>query len=96
MLTSATRDQTLKIWDLRIGDDEAASKLAQHGHNDKAYLITFSGDFRRLLRLSRDGYIKAWDTTAGICTSTVLIGGILIGDMLQEDRPIAHLFATGR
>jgi len=64
VIVSASRDTTLKGWDLRSG--QCINTLL--GHEHAVYTITWDG--RRLLSGSEDMTVKVWDD--GRCLRTIL------------------------
>jgi WD40 repeat protein len=60
-LASASRDGTVKIWDVATGQ----AIFTPHGHEDYVLSVTFSPDGRWLASASMDQTVKIWDAGSG-------------------------------
>lgn len=60
-LASASRDETLKLWDAATGQ----MLLALEGHTDTVTSVAFSPDGQRLASASRDKTVRVWDAATG-------------------------------
>ena len=60
-LASASRDQTVKIWDSATGKELFALK----GHAGWVTSVAFSPDGQRLASASDDQTVKIWDSATG-------------------------------
>jgi WD40 repeat protein len=58
-LASAGNDGTVRIWDLKTGQEV----LTLRGHQGFVYDLAFSPDGHQLVSASRDGTVKIWDGT---------------------------------
>ena len=58
---SASRDRTLKIWDLESGRE--VRTLA--GHSDAVWGVAVTPDGRRAVSASEDHTLKVWDLESG-------------------------------
>ena len=56
-IVSASRDQTLRLWDL--AGEPIGNPLT--GHNATASTVLFSGDGQWLLSANRDGFLRRWE-----------------------------------
>lgn len=61
LLASASRDQTVKVWDAASGKE----RLTLRGHNDVVSDIAFSPDGRVLASAGWDGTVRLWDSETG-------------------------------
>ncbi len=61
LLASASRDQTLKVWDTASGQE----RLTLRGHNDVVSDVVFSPDGRLLASAGWDCTVRLWDTETG-------------------------------
>ncbi|PSN58949.1 hypothetical protein BS50DRAFT_682534 [Corynespora cassiicola Philippines] len=66
-LASASRDNTVKIWDPASG--ECLKTL--ESHEDWVNSVAFSPDSQRLASASRDNTVKIWDPASGKCLETL-------------------------
>ena len=60
-LASASRDNTLKLWDITTGTEIRSFA----GHTDAVWGVAFSPDGTTLASASRDNTLKLWDITTG-------------------------------
>lgn len=60
-LASASRDETVKLWDTATGKVGLTFK----GHDDAVYCVAFHPQGKTLASGSRDGTIKLWDVSTG-------------------------------
>ena len=60
-LASASRDQTIKLWDVATGKESLALK----GHTAEVGCVVFSPDGQRLASASTDRTVKVWDAATG-------------------------------
>jgi WD40 repeat protein len=58
---SASRDQTLKVWDVETGHELRTFK----GHTGDVYGVAMSGDGERAVSASQDRTLKVWDVETG-------------------------------
>jgi WD40 repeat protein len=65
-VVSASRDQTLKVWDLETGRPLAT--LEGHAHGVTACAVTPDG--RRVVSASEDKTLKVWDLERSVCIVT--------------------------
>ncbi|ERF72619.1 hypothetical protein EPUS_05673 [Endocarpon pusillum Z07020] len=70
-LVSASRDCTIKVWD--INHDKYPSTLAQtsKGHNERVRAVVYSYDSTQLASASNDRTIKLWCVSSGKCLQTL-------------------------
>jgi WD40 repeat protein len=61
-LASASRDQTVKLWDAATGQETLTLK----GHSNMVLSVLFSPDGTRLASASWDTTVKMWDTIDGV------------------------------
>ena len=61
-LASASRDQTVKVWDAATGQETASPS---RGTRAGSMRVAFSPDGRRLASASRDKTVKVWDAATG-------------------------------
>jgi WD40 repeat protein len=66
-IASASRDKTIKIWDLSSG----ACLQTLEGHTDGATCVAFSQDSTQLASASFSSTVKIWDTNSGACLWTL-------------------------
>ncbi|KAB2102067.1 Vegetative incompatibility protein [Alternaria gaisen] len=66
-LTSASYDNTVKIWDASTG----ACVQTLEGHSSSVSSVAFSHDSTRLASASRDNTVKIWDASTGACVQTL-------------------------
>ena len=66
-LASASRDNTIKIWDTNSGECLETLK----GHSNWVRAVAFSYDLTQLVSASDDNTIKIWDTKNGECLQTL-------------------------
>ncbi|KAF2489417.1 beta transducin-like protein HET-E2C [Lophium mytilinum] len=64
-LASASRDSTIKIWDVSSG----TCKQTLKGHDDEVATAVFSHDSTQLASVSIDA-VKVWDLNSGACLQT--------------------------
>ena len=63
---SASRDHTLKIWDLETG----VLLRTLEGHTEMVYGVAALPDPRRAISCSEDRTVKLWDLANGRCVAT--------------------------
>ena len=63
-LSSASDDQTVKLWDVASGQE----MLTLKGHTGKVTSVAFSTDGKRLASASYDKTVKVWDAMSGLET----------------------------
>jgi len=66
-VVSASRDNTLKVWDLELGQQVAT--LGSHGDSVKSCVVTPDG--RRVVSASGDCSLKVWDLESGQQVATL-------------------------
>ena len=66
-IASASRDQTVKVWDAGSGQETLTLK----GHSDSVMSVAFSPDGRRIASASDDKTVKVWDAGSGQETLTL-------------------------
>ncbi|TFA99194.1 hypothetical protein CCMA1212_008940 [Trichoderma ghanense] len=66
-IASASRDDTIKTWDMTTG----ACIQTLKGHTSGVYTVAFTADSRRIVSGSHDQTIKIWDLTTGACHRTL-------------------------
>ena len=59
-IVSGSWDETLKIWDVKTGQE----MLTLKGHSDRVKSVSFSPDGKRIVSGSRDGTVKVWDISS--------------------------------
>ena len=68
-LATASRDTTVKIWDissaLNTGASSGEERLTLSGHNAAVNSVAFSRDGKRLASASADGTVRVWDPGTG-------------------------------
>ncbi|AFY83562.1 WD40 repeat domain-containing protein [Oscillatoria acuminata] len=64
---SASRDETLKLWDLETGTELATLR----GHSDLVYAVAIAPDGKRAVSASRDETLKLWDLETGTELATL-------------------------
>ena len=69
LLASASKDKSVKVWDLKTGWDTLALK----GHSGPVLSVSFTADDTKILTASLDSTIKIWDAASGGELSTVNI-----------------------
>ncbi|KAL8284627.1 hypothetical protein RB600_009170 [Gaeumannomyces tritici] len=67
MVASASRDQTVKLWDAATGDCRATLK----GHSDGVWSVAFAHDGKTVASASSDQTVKLWDAATGDCRATL-------------------------
>ena len=66
-LASASRDETVKVWDAATGQETLTLK----GHTGGVTSVAFSPDGKRLASASEDETVKVWDAATGQETLTL-------------------------
>jgi len=66
-LASASKDQTVKVWNAATGQETLTLK----GHSTSVLSVAFSPDGKRLASASNDGTVKVWDAMSGQETLTL-------------------------
>src|SRR5215216_3011445 len=64
VLASASRDDTIVMWDVRSGVPEPRIRTIR-GHTDDVYSIAYSPDGATLASASADGTVRLWDPGSG-------------------------------
>ena len=64
VLASGSRDDTLRLWKLIVGEPIPRS-LALHGHTDDVRAVAFSPDGKTLASASLDETIRLWNVHSG-------------------------------
>ena len=86
---SASRDQTLKVWDARTGKERCT--LRGHTSYVRGCAISPSGDI--IVSASDDQTLKVWDARTGACLSTLYVNGLLYACAFHPDGE--HIVAVG-
>jgi WD40 repeat protein len=73
LLASASRDNTVKIWDTSTG----SLQQTLEGHSDWVTSVAFSHDSKLLASASRDKTVKIWDTSTGSLQQTVRVNSYI-------------------
>ncbi|MCP4816943.1 MAG: hypothetical protein GY888_30890, partial [Planctomycetaceae bacterium] len=60
-LATASRDKTVKLWDVATGKESATHQ----GHEGMVYSVAFSPDGKTLASVSGDKTVKLWDVDTG-------------------------------
>jgi hypothetical protein len=71
MLASGSRDNTVRLWDLR---QPTAAPTVLRGHEKAVYSVAFSPDGQTLVSGSRDKTVRLWDLRQPTAVPTVLWG----------------------
>jgi len=58
---SASRDKTLKVWDLATGEQ----RLTLNGHSDTVFAVAVTPDGKQAISGSKDNTLKVWDLATG-------------------------------
>ena len=66
-IASASSDNTIKVWDIKLGKDV----LTMTGHYAPVDLVAFSPDGKRLVSASRDNSVIIWDAITGNSIQTI-------------------------
>ncbi|KAK2035733.1 hypothetical protein LZ31DRAFT_621899 [Colletotrichum somersetense] len=66
-LSSASDDNTVKIWDMATGQCQQTLE----GHRDRVWSVAFSSNGSQLASASDDKTVKVWDTATGQCQQTL-------------------------
>ena len=66
-LASASRDNTIRLWDARSG----VLLRTLRGHTDEARAVDFSPDGKHLASTSKDETVKLWDARSGALLRTL-------------------------
>ena len=67
VLASASRDNTIKLWDSTLSQLKQTLK----GHEGSVYALSYRSDSRMLASASKDNTIKLWDTQSGQLKQTL-------------------------
>ncbi|MBD2504952.1 WD40 repeat domain-containing protein [Anabaena azotica FACHB-119] len=73
-LASASRDQTIKLWNRQTGkliSTLPSERYAKEGHSDRVWSVVFSPDGKTLASASGDKTIKLWNRDTGKLISTL-------------------------
>jgi len=89
MIVSASRDNTLKLWDAATGADIRTLT----GHTNGVTSAAFSPDGRMIVSASVDGALKVWDAENGVCLATFYADAPLMTCAWSPDG--VHLVAGG-
>ena len=66
-IVSASRDTTVKIWDVESGKCQRTLE----GHSDSVYACDFAPHGKTLVSASQDKTVKIWDVESGTCLTTL-------------------------
>ena len=66
-LASGSQDDTIKLWDVRAGQELRTLR----GHKDSVWSVRYSPDGSALASGSKDKMIKLWNVTTGRETATL-------------------------
>ena len=88
-IVSASRDQTLKVWDAHTG----AEQRTLRGHTDWVNGCTISPRGDTIMSASGDQTLKVWDARTGACLSTLYVNGRLDACAFHPDGE--HIVAAG-
>jgi WD40 repeat protein/serine/threonine protein kinase len=80
-LASASRDHTVKVWDVRTGE----ASLTFKEHTSDLYGVAFSPDGQHLASASGDGTVKIWDPRTGHVALTLKHTGPVRGVAFSPD-----------
>jgi WD40 repeat protein len=93
LLASASRDKTVKLWDVGSG----AELQTLRGHLDWVNAMAFSQDGKILASASSDGTVKLWDASSGAELQTLEVDAVVLtlsfsddGTFLQTDRGLLY------
>lgn len=80
-VASASVDKTARVW--RVDDD--GPPLVLSGHRGGVLQIEWIPDGTRVVTTSGDGTVRRWDTTSGVETQRVELGGLLLNLAVAAD-----------
>jgi hypothetical protein len=88
-IVSASRDQTLKVWDASTGEE----RLSLRGHTWIVTGCAISPVGDTIVSVSGDQTLKVWDARTGACLSTLYVNGQLNACAFYPDGE--HIVAAG-
>jgi tricorn protease-like protein len=88
-LASASKDKTVKLWDLTTGKERATLK----GHTSPVLAVAIAADGKTLASASADGTVKLWDLAAG--KEQASLKGHASGDLSVAITADAHTLVSG-
>jgi WD40 repeat protein len=81
IVVSASRDKTLKVWDIMTGKECCTLS----GHTDSVEGCAVSPDGRHIISASCDKTLKVWESWSGRCVLTFPVDGRLFGCAFHPD-----------
>ena len=80
MVLSGSRDQTVRLWDLRTGK----CVRTMEGHTESVGPVDMDGHCRAAVSCSYDKSVKLWDLGSGQCTETYELASV-VGDVMMHE-----------
>jgi WD40 repeat protein len=94
LLASASRDETVRLWDAATG----AALQTLEGHTSGVTAVAFSSDGKLLASASRDRTVRLWDAATGAALQTLEVDTVVQaltfsanGLCLETDRGVLEL-----